>query len=406
MEAKTSGAVSGTTNGYSRLDVSVYGISRKYGFIGDVEPTKSLPGSIFREWEDLFTTVSDHIKRKTLREAVHELPSVEFSEKTLKNEGEWRRAYTMLCAFGQGYIWMNGEAGVVRTIPEKLTVPWCAASSHLGLKPVITYASTVLYNFGVRDPSLPWDSLDNLYTLYTYTGTKDESYFFLIHVLMEMVAAPAICAISDVYELMHDKNEEKIIENIQLVRSSIVKIQEVVGRMYDGCDPKTFFVTIRPFFAGTVGLDVFPDGIVYEGVDSKPRKYHGASAGQSTVIFALDAFLGVVLSGEEEKFVSVMTEYMPDPHKEFLLKQKAMPSFPDYCKGSGNLEMVASFNQAVDELVKFRNQHVVLVAHYIINQKSSSVNPSLDEKGTAGTHAMTFLKGVRDKTIAAKITVT
>lgn len=402
MDAASSVKENGIHHGKG-LEVARLGISKEYGFLGHIQPLTSLPGDTFREWEDLLANVPCRIKNQTLRDAIHQLPEVDFSEDTLKAEQEWRRAYLLLSILGQAYIWMKGEAGIVDRVPEKIAVPWDRVSRHLGLKPVGTYASTVLYNFGVKDPSLPWNNMDNLYALSTYTGTSDESHFFLVHVLMEMAAAPAICAISDVYDLMTVGDNDGIIKCLKKMKTSIIKVQEVVGKMYDGCDPKTFFVEIRPFFAGSAGLDVFPDGIVYEGVDSAPKKYHGASAGQSSVIFALDEFLGIVQSGEVQKFVTAMIDYMPEPHRQFLLKQKEMLSFPAYCMKSGSKEMIACFNEVVDELVKFRNQHLVLVARYIVNQKESSVNPSLDEKGTGGSHAITFLKGVRDRTIAGKI---
>ena len=397
--------LAGNSVSTSRLDAKRFGVSKKYGFIGDVEPLDCLSREIFGEWEDLLSELPQQIKSKTLRKAILELPEVEFSEKTLTTEPEWQRAYLMLCFLGQGYIWMEGEAGIVDEIPQKLAVPWHRVSEHIGLKPVGSYASTVLYNFRVCDPSLPWDSPDNLRVLHTFTGTRDESHFVLVHVLMEMAAAPAICAISEIHELMESKRNEEIMDCLRMMKTSLIKIQEVVAKMYEACDPKTFFVVIRPFFAGSKGLNAFPNGILYEGVDTEPKKYHGASAGQSSVIFALDEFLGIVQSGEVQKFVAAMTDYMPALHQKFLQKQKEMTQFPEYCKKSGSREMIACFNDVVDELVKFRNQHLILVARYIVNQKESSVNPSLDNKGTGGSHAVSFLKGVRDRTIAGKLTI-
>ena len=54
--------------------------------------------------------------------------------------------------------------------------------------------------------------------------------------------------------------------------------------MYEQCDPKVFFVKIRPFLAGSKGLQAFPAGLLYEGVDPEPMQYHGASAAQSSSV--------------------------------------------------------------------------------------------------------------------------
>ena len=244
----------------------------------------------------------------------------------------------LLCFLGQGYVWMNGQAGLVNKVPRKLAVPWVAVGDRLGLVPVLTYASSVLYNF-------------------------------------------------------------------QLLSDSIQAMEKEVNRMYDGCDPVVFFATIRHFFAGYKGLDAFPEGIMYEGVDPKPRKYHGASAGQSSSVYAFDMFLGTKHSEEEQQeFVMAMRDYMPRKHSAFLAELGKMPSVRDYCANSGNPELVACYNQAVEALVSFRKNHIVLVTRYILNQVKHSVNPALDKKGTGGTE-FSFLKKVRDDTEALKILV-
>ena len=51
---------------------------------------------------------------------------------------EYRRAYLVLTSLAQGYVWRDGEAG----LPTKL-------AKYLELPPIITYASGVLYNWGL-----------------------------------------------------------------------------------------------------------------------------------------------------------------------------------------------------------------------------------------------------------------
>ena len=366
-------------------------------------PLTKLPGQCFAKWEELLTELPQHIMQRTLREAILQLPKVEFNASTLKSREEWKRAYLLLCFLGQGYIWMEGEAGIVDMVPRKIAVPWCSVSAHLGMPPVGTYLSTVLLNYKARNPNLPLDNMDNLDALHTFTLRKDESYFYLIHVLVELAASPGIRAIATIYNKMHIKDNRAVIECLQTVTNSIMKITEVMGKMYEGCHMKTFFVEIRPFFAGSEGLDVLPNGIIYEGVDNLPKKFNGASAGESSVFYMLDTFLGISQSGETLKFVSSMIDYMPQGHREFLTKLKDMPSTHDYCQQSGLKELIANFNAVVEELVNLRNQHLTLVVRYIINQRENSINPSLDSKKTGGSNLTDFLKNVRDMTSARKI---
>ena len=369
------------------------GISPSYGFLGDELPLTSL-SSYFSKWEALLAELPEKIRTKTLRDAVHQLPELDFSEETLKSELEWRRAYVMLCFLGQGYIWMEGEDIFVSKLPKKIAVPWVTVSKHLGLKPVGTYSSTVLYNYGVRDASLPRDSLSNLYALHTFTGSSNEAHFFLVHVLMEMASAPAIQAAGTIHDLMAMKDDEKIIVCLNAIKHSMPKVREVVQKMYDGCNKKKFYDEIRPYFSAK------NKETVYEGVSDCPD-LHGASAAQSTGMYALSILLGVEQSEKTRMFMLAMMDYMPASHRDFLINLKAKTSFREYCRASGNIALIELFDEAVDELVKFRNQHIILVTSYIVNQTKMD-----DVKGTGGAaNAVNFLKDIRDKTIEAKIQI-
>lgn len=383
------------------IKLSDFDVSPVTGFLSFPAPARLTEG-YFSRWERLLEDLPQLIKDKKLRGEVDSLPELEFSDSTLKSEDEWKRAYVILSYLGQGYVWMNGQAGLVDKVPKKLAVPWVSVSEHLRLKPVITYASTVLYNYQLLDPTGPID-MHNLHTIQNFTGTKDESWFFMIHVCVEVAAGPGLDAMAKVFQHMANEDHASICKCLEDVRGSIKGMDKEVRRMYDGCNPTVFFVTLRPFVAGFKDLDAFPEGIVYEGVDPKPRKYHGASAGQSSSLYAFDMFLGTKHSGKEQfQFVMAMRDYMPAAHKAFLEKLGGMPPIREYCKNAGNPQLVACYNDTVAALVEFRNNHIVLVTRYVVNQVEHSVNPTLDTKGTGGTE-FSFLKRVRDDTEALKI---
>ena len=384
------------------MDLSNFDISSETGFVSSL-PLASLPGEYFSEWERVLSNISELIEKKQLRRVIDSLPERDFNESTLKSVKEWQRAYLMLSFLGQGYIWMEGEAGLVNVVPRKIAIPWFAVSEHLGMQPIGCYATTVLYNYRLQDPSQPMD-LDNLQILHTFTGTKDESWFFAVHVLVEVAAVPALKAMATIFNEMAGRNYKLISQNLQTMKTALQDMQKAVDRMYDGCDPKTFFVKMRPFLAGSRGLDAFPKGVIYEGVDPAPKQYYGASAGQSSIIYAFDLFLGTEHSGKEcSEFVLAMRDYMPQQHRDFLIELEKMPSIRDYCKASGDKDLVASYDEVVEELVRFRKNHLILATRYIVNQTKHSVNPALDNKGTGGSNLIEFLKEVRDETEAMKI---
>lgn len=387
------------------MELEDFDISPDMGFLPRRSPPP-LSADCFREWERLLAHLPRLLETKALRSEVDSLPEADFSDTTLKCEEEWRRAYVLLCFLGQAYIWMEGQAGLVDKVPRKLAVPWVAVSEKIGLKPVITYAGGVLYNFQFIDPSGPRD-ISNMRTPQSFTGREDESWFFVVHCCVEMAAGRGLEAVVRSYGCMANGDHASLCQCLDNVRNSIKDMSRMTSRMYEKCDPAFFFVTLRPYLAGSKQLDAFPDGLLYEGVDSEPgtrRQYNGGSGAQSSSLYAFDAFLGKKHSSREtHDYVVAMREYMPSKHRDFLERLLAMPSVREHCRTAGNPELVTHYNGAVDALVAFRNEHIVLVTRYVVNQvRLKSGNPTLDRKGTGGTE-FNFLKRVRDDTEALRI---
>ena len=379
---------------YSAL--ASFDVSVETGFIPSKLPLSRLP-SYFEEWEKVVDRLAPLLQEKRLRTVVHELPQLEFSENTLHSIEEWRRALVMLSGLFQGYLWQEREFGLPEKMPAILAVPFNAVSRYIGLPPVITYASCVLYNWGLRDPSKPISG-DNLYALVNHTGTESESWFFMVHVLVELEAVPALKGIAEAIAARADGNNWKIIRSLAVIETTLVSMQRALGRFAERCSPETFFVDIRPYLA-------FPKKLVYEGVESEPKSFKGASGAQTSILQSIDALLGAEYSGTDAKFLEEVRSYMPSKHKQFLEYISQQPSLRNYVMESGHLELVQHFNATVDALVEYRSQHIILVTSYIVNQLPHSVNPSLDEKGTGGTVFMKFLKNVRDSTKTLKIDI-
>jgi len=385
----------------AELRLRDFDISEETGFVPSSPPLANLP-EYFSRWEDLARNLPTVIRERRVREEVKGLPLLDFSEETLVSESEWRRAYVLLSFLAQAYIWVEGEEGLPDKVPEILAVPWNATACRLGMPPVITYASTVLYNWKLRDVHAPVDG-NNLYAATNFTGTEDESWFYMVALLIDHAAVPGLKAIVHAYQSLMDDDHRSLIQNLTDVQMALGCMLDVFLRMYERCNPKVFYMKIRPFQAGSKGLEAFPTGIIYEGVDSKPKQYHGASAGQNSSVHSFDIFLGAEHTGSDAEFLHAMRHYMPSKHREFLETLAHQPSVREYVKQSRDSKLIASYNGAVDALAKFRSEHAIMVTRYIVNQKRHSVNTSLDMRGTGGTPFMMFLKNVRDDTLALQI---
>ena len=351
----------------------------------------------------MVSRLSDLLQSHQLRKAVHELPALEFSENTLRSDEEWRAALVLLSGLFQGYMWQDGQAGLPNKMPSILAVPFNTVSQKIGTPLVGTYASTVLYNWRLRDPEKAM-TIDNLQAIVNHTGTEDESWFFMIHVLIETEAVPPIVAIWNGLAAQREENKVALVHNLSIIESALTGIGRALSRLTEGCSPNTFYVNIRPFLAGTKGLDAFPGGMIYEGVYSEPQQYSGASGAQNTALKAIDVYLGVKHSGECAQFLNGMRTYMPSKHRQFLQYLSDQPSLHHYVMDSHNEELIMWFNATIEALVQFRSYHILTVTRFIVNQSEhTSNNKPLETKGTGATSFMKFLKEVRDNTKAAKI---
>lgn len=385
----------------TRLTLDDFDISEETGFLPEKPPLQSLP-AYFSQWEETVSQLSNLLQNKQLRSAVHQLPVLEFSEETLHTVEEWRRALCVVSALFQGYMWQDGEAGLPSKMPSILAVPFNDVSKKIGVPPVGVYCALTLYNWHLLDPEKRL-MVENLHAMITYTGTEDESWFYVVTLLIELEAVPAIKAMWEGVDAQAKGDNVQLIHSLASIESAVAAMLRALNRMSERCHPQVFYVDIRPYFTGTRGLDAFPNGMIYEGVDSKPLQYYGSSAGQSAAVKAIDVYFGVPHDGVDAQFQEAMKDYVPLKHRQFLQYLSQQPSLRQYVAESGHEDLIKQFNATIEAFANYRSYHIQLVTRYIVNQRVHSVNPTIDTKGTGGTDFMRFLKNVRDNTRAQKI---
>jgi indoleamine 2,3-dioxygenase len=321
-------------------------------------------------------------------------------------------------------------------IPEPIAIPLLAVSNQLQLPPVLTYSDNVLYNWDIIRPRgrddlcIEAPALDNLRSQDMFTGTIDEQEFYLASARIELRGVEAL-------ELMLATMDETFIGDgiaVSRIAGYLHKLASVVHDLKDilldvrnGCDPSTFYHSIRPWFRGE-DSDPAHRKWVFEGVEEQPTNLSGPSAGQSTLIHSLDVFLGLdncnVVEGgvarDQRTLLSRKRAYMPRHHRNFLRHLSADPHPVRMLleRGTPNAELLDAYNSAVFSVKEFRDAHLKIVAIYIIGPASKERKQREDAdvreevarkdgkrvlKGTGGTDLVRFLKGVRDKTAEAII---
>lgn len=321
-------------------------------------------------------------------------------------------------------------------IPKPISIPLVAVSNHLQLPPIVTYSDNVLYNWDIVRPrdrdelGVEPPALDNLCSQDMFTGTIDEQEFYLASARIELRGVEAL-------ELMRATMDEMFIgDEIAISRitgylhnlSSIVRdLRDILLDVRKGCNPTTFYHSIRPWFRGE-DSDPGHRKWVFEGIEEQPTDLSGPSAGQSALIHALDVFLGLdncnVVEGgctpDQRTLLRRMQIYMPRHHRKFLqhLSTNPRPVRTLLAKGTPNAELLEAYNSAVLSVKEFRDAHIKIVAIYIIGPAAQErkareeADAQVEDvqkdgkkvlKGTGGTDLVRFLKGVRDKTAEAVI---
>ncbi|ODV81322.1 tryptophan 2,3 dioxygenase [Suhomyces tanzawaensis NRRL Y-17324] len=401
------------------------------GFLPDKMPLSRLPQHYYTPWEDLVANLPSLILTKRVRSIIDKLEVLQTLQ--LTSVEQYRRAYTVLGFLAHAYIWGTSEP--TNKLPQQIAKPWIEVSEYLRLPPVATYAGLCLWNFKQIIPTAEnediWD-LDNLTTINTFTGSIDESWFYLVSVYFEYKGSFSIKAGLEAMKHANNKNVKKLVSVLQNLAESIDHLGSVLMRMEEMCDPHVFYYRIRPYLAGwknmgDVGLD--KNGVVY-GNEPQPRTYSGGSNAQSSLIQFLDVLLSVkhYSTGErplpheqrssndkpENGFMNEMRDYMPGNHRDFLKKIEDSTTIREFVLESRDPELTLSYDACLAMLKLFRDKHIQIVTRYVVLQakKSQSAGSSstlrsglakmkrkgAEEKGTGGTSLLPFLKQCRDET--------
>ncbi|KAF5352309.1 hypothetical protein D9758_011959 [Tetrapyrgos nigripes] len=443
-----------------------FDVDNRTGFMPPQPPLTRLPEE-WEEWELVLEasrglklgsrpdlTDEDKEISRIWRGQVQQLPILP-TENLKKSEVVVRRAHLVLSWILHFYIHTLPPSVSTVVIPAPLTVPLLQVCAELRLPPVLTYADTVLYNWALKKPQhSPVPNLSNLRSVQTFTGTQSEEEFYLTSARMELRGTEAL-------ELMRSTMDEAFVgDNIAMKRITsylltlatvIADLKKLLLDVKEGCDPQVFYNEVRPWF---MGIDSGKRGWVFEGLEldetlEVPKELSGPSAGQSSLIHALDIFLGVEEYSHSDKitgqaaershtfssfsstsiptssnpaksaFLQRMQAYMPRHHRNFLnhLRNNPRP-LRNIVMHAENPQLLEAYNKAVMSLKELRDAHIVIVTLYIIipAKQATAAQEEVEKeradgkggkeslKGTGGTDLVKFLKDVRNGTAGALLT--
>lgn len=458
------------------INLQDYDISTATGFVPSQFPLTELPNPYYKPWETLAANLPALILNRTIRDLIDQnLPLL--STEKLATKQEYQRAYVVLSFLTHAYVWGYNDQPC-KVLPQQLAIPYKQVALWLDMPPVATYAAVVLWNFKRALPlsldlgtasgasaesasdAVASTPLNNLATINTFTGSIDESWFYLVSCHFEIKGAKSLEVGLEALAAAVSNKPTLVISYLQQLAEHLDALGTLLMLMEDMCDPHVFYFRIRPFLAGwknmkDFGLDA--DGLCYDDGSSEsllhPISYSGGSNAQSSLIQYFDTLLGVVhhptghrphkvtntvsnssksstlkptqstINSSENNFMEQMKLYMPSPHRRFLsdlaqessvLKKFVQLNSREYP------ELMLAYDACLAMLKAFRDKHIQIVTRYIILPPRSanlSSNKTLraglanataagpakaasskEPRGTGGTALLPFLKQCRDET--------
>lgn len=177
-------------------------------------------------------------------------------------------------------------------------------SSRLELPACATYAAVCLWNFAVNDDQSDLIDPDDLRVNTSFTGTKDEEWFFMVSAAIEAKGAELIPIMLNAIHAVNVNDAPTVAASLNHVCEGIREIAMILQRMFEKCGPSVFFHQIRPFLAGSKNMATagLPNGVFYDlgNGQGEWRQHSGGSNAQSSLIQTWDIFLGVQHSATGE----------------------------------------------------------------------------------------------------------
>ncbi|KAJ4306148.1 hypothetical protein N0V88_000944 [Collariella sp. IMI 366227] len=202
-----------------------------------------------------------------------------------------------------------------------------------GFKPFMEYAgSYALFNYHLVTPSLGLTTPDNVRLIRAFEHGLDpassEAGFVLVHIEMVKHSGPLVAGAVDCLKACaahHHSDDgdarERLNTALQTVLGALKKINETMETMWSRSRPREY-TSFRTFIFGITSQSMFPDGVLYEGVEELQGQrvsFRGESGANDSMVPLVDNLLGIRMP--ETPLTEILKDfrsYRPGQHRLFL----------------------------------------------------------------------------------------
>lgn len=268
-----------------------------------------------------------------------------------------------------------------------------------GFKPWMEYAgSYALFNYRLEDPKAGLD-YSNLRLIRAFEHGLDpsssEAGFVLVHVDMVKNSGPLVSGTMACLDSLSPSGPHATCAVLQrndfntglrTVLQTMKKVNATMETMWGKSKPSSY-TSFRTFIFGITSQSMFPNGVVYEGVnDNKPMSFRGESGANDSMIPLMDNLLCLPLPDTPlTEILRDFREYRPSNHRAFLqmVKERALEAdtrgfalaeaAEDGASDEERAAVVESrrlWLQVLNEVRDFRWRHWCFAREYIIKKTS------------------------------------
>lgn len=254
--------------------------------------------------------------------------------------------------------------------------------------------SYALFNYRLEDPAqgLAYSNLRLIRAFeHGLDPTSSEAGFVLTHIAMVAHSGPLIAGTVAALEGLGRRDRAAFNAGMDQMLGALRAVNAAMEGMWDVSKPRSY-TSFRTFIFGITSQSMFPNGVVYEGLDDAegdaPRHFRGESGANDSMIPLCDNFLGVAMP--DTPLTAILKDfrsYRPGNHREFLewvAAESERAGARDFALGldhnkadddkadeaEARLESRRLWLQIQNQVRDFRWRHWCFAREYILKQTS------------------------------------
>lgn len=256
------------------------------------------------------------------------------------------------------------------TLPSNLAQPFATVAQKLDVFPWLDYHFAYsLGNYHKIDPSEGY-AWTNLEMSAKFSGKDDERGFIMLHVDINQYSPQLIEAVFGIVNSANDS--ERLTNSLKLFADTLHHMNDRRKLMWEASRWK-HYNDFRVFIMGIKGNDdIFPNGLLYEGVWEEPKAFRGQTGAQDNIIPTADIVSGVIdyyPQNQLTKYLLDLRQYRPKCVQHFFhdleKTMKEKPLMTQLINTNNQVGMI-ELMRAYEEIYLFRNGHWQFVQKYIM----------------------------------------